>query len=122
MRYFTLDEFDSPDLPGSGAFMQDEFLEKLDAARGYAEVPFRITSGFRTPSYQQDLKKRGYKVSETSAHLDGWAADISATTSNRRWKIIEALIYVGFNRIGVADSFVHVDMDPGKAQNCLWLY
>ena len=33
MRYFTLDEFDSPDLPGSGAFMQQEFLDRLDEAR-----------------------------------------------------------------------------------------
>ena len=117
MRYFTLDEFDSPDLPGSGAFMQQEFLNLLDAARGYAEVPFRINSGFRT----QDRNK-AVGGSVQSSHLTGWAADISATTSNRRWLIIEALIYVGFNRIGVADTFVHVDMDPAKAHNCLWLY
>ena len=117
MRYFTLDEFASPDLPGSGAFMQQEFLDRLDEARHLARVPFRINSGFRT----EDRNKR-VGGTQYSSHLTGWAADISATNSNRRWLIIEALLQVGFTRIGVADTFVHVDMDPGKAQNCLWLY
>ena len=34
MKYFTYEEFDSPDLPGSGHEMQPIFLEKLDLARG----------------------------------------------------------------------------------------
>mgnify|MGYP003115194865 CR=1 FL=1 len=117
MRYFTLDEFDSPDLPGSGAFMQQEFLDRLDESRHIAQVPFRINSGFRTSEH--NMRVGG---TETSSHLTGWAADISATTSNRRWVIIHALLQVGFTRIGVADTFVHVDSDPGKAQNVMWLY
>ena len=117
MRYFTLDEFDSPDLPGSGAFMNDDFLHALDEARHIAGVPFRINSGFRSPAHNARVGG-----SAASSHLSGWAADISATSSNRRWKIIEALIQVGFTRIGVADTFVHVDMDPDKARNVMWLY
>jgi len=117
MRYFTYDEFDSPDLPGSGAFMQQEFLDLLDDARDLAGVPFIINSGFRTPAAN---RRAGGK--ETSSHLTGWACDIRATSSNRRYLIIAALCGVGFNRIGVADTFVHVDMDPTKSQNCLWLY
>ena len=117
MRYFTYDEFDSPDLPGSGAFMQQEFLDLLDDARDLAGVPFIVNSGFRTPAAN---RRAGGK--ETSSHLTGWACDIRATSSNRRYLIIAALCGVGFNRIGVADTFVHVDMDPTKSQNCLWLY
>lgn len=117
MRYFTLDEFDSPDLPGSGAFMQQEFLDLLDEARDIAQVPFRINSGFRTSEH--NLRVGG---TETSSHLTGWAADISATTSNRRWVIIHALLQVGFTRIGVADTFVHCDLDPSKSRNVMWLY
>ena len=33
MRYFDISEFDSPDEPGSGQYMDDEFLEMLDNAR-----------------------------------------------------------------------------------------
>ena len=117
MRYFTLDEFDSPDLPGSGAFMHQEFLDKLDEARHVAQVPFIVNSGYRTPEAN---RRAGGK--ETSSHLTGWACDLRATTSNRRYLIVAALTAVGFTRIGCADSFVHVDMDPTKAENCLWLY
>jgi zinc D-Ala-D-Ala carboxypeptidase len=117
MRYFTLDEFDSPDLPGSGAQMQPEFLAKLDEARHIAGVPFRINSGVRSEAWNQRVNG-----SKGSSHLTGWAADISATTSNRRYLVLSALIRVGFRRIGIADTFIHVDMDPDKPQNVSWLY
>lgn len=117
MRYFTYDEFDSPDLPGSGEFMQQEFLDLLDDARDIAGVPFIINSGFRTEGHNRAVGGK-----ETSSHLTGWAADIRATTSNRRYLVIAALCEVGFTRIGVADTFVHVDLDPSKAQNVMWLY
>lgn len=117
MRYFTLDEFDSPDLPKSGGQMQPEFLAKLDEARHIAGVPFRINSGYRTEAHNASL----YNSSPTSSHLTGWAADISATTSNRRYLVLSALIRVGFRRIGIADTFIHVDMDPDKPQNITWL-
>ena len=117
MRYFTYDEFDSPDAPGSGHEMHQEFLYMLDDARDIAQVPFVINSGFRTEEHN-----RAVGGTSDSSHLVGWAADIRATTSNRRWLVIEALIQVGFTRIGVADTFVHVDCDPAKANNVMWLY
>jgi len=118
MRYFTYDEFDSPDAPGSGHQMHQEFLEMLDDARDIAQVPFVINSGFRTEEHNRTIPGS----SPDSSHLVGWAADIRATTSNRRWLVIEALIQVGFTRIGVADTFVHVDCDPAKVKNVMWLY
>ena len=45
MKYFTYDEFDSPDVPGSGHQMRDEFLQKLDRARKISGVPFASTPG-----------------------------------------------------------------------------
>ena len=48
LNYFTLSEFDSPDLPNSGVNMDSQFLTKLETAREYAGIPFRITSGYRT--------------------------------------------------------------------------
>ena len=49
MKWFTYEEFDSPDVPGSGHQMREEFLDKLDQAREIAGVPFRINSGMRSP-------------------------------------------------------------------------
>ena len=117
MIYFTYDEFDSPDLPGSGEYMEDEFLRMLDAARDVAQIPFIINSGFRTEAHN-----RAVNGSEGSSHLRGWAADVRATTSTQRWIIIAACLQAGFTRIGVADTFVHVDCDPAKAENVMWLY
>ena len=117
MKWFTYEEFDSPDVPGSGHQMREEFLEKLDLAREIASVPFRINSGMR--SHDWNYKCGG---SPSSSHLIGWAADISATTSNRRLLVVRALLQAGFTRIGVADTFVHVDCDPDKVENVMWLY
>ena len=126
LRYFKHSEFDSPDLKGSGQMMNSEFLEKLDDARGLAEIPFKITSGYRTEAYQDDLTRRGYKTAKkgTSPHLKGLAADISCSNSRDRWIIINSLVLAGFTRIGIADTFIHVDLSTyeGHRQNVIWTY
>lgn len=124
MRYFTIDEFDSPDLPGSGEFMSQDFLDLLEKARERAGIPFIITSGYRTREHSENLKSQGYKVSKDSAHRLGLAADIKCTTSANRYKIIEALLYVGINRIGVGRSFIHADLDNRKHKpiEVIWNY
>ena len=38
-------------------------------------------------------------------------------------KLDEAREYaVGFTRIGIANSFIHVDLDFDKSQNVIWTY
>ena len=120
-KYFTLKEFDSPDVPGSGENMNHDFLELLDFAREEAGVPFKISSGFRTQDYNKDLLKRGYQASKTSSHLKGCAADIVCTDSVKRSTIVRSLINVGYTRLGIAKSFIHVDNDPDKP-DAIWLY
>ena len=124
LKYFKLSEFDSPDLEGSGSNMNYTFLEKLDQARGLAGIPFKITSGFRTEAYQDDLTRRGYKTAKkgTSPHLKGLAADISVKDSRQRFIVINSLLLAGFTRIGIADTFIHVDLDTEKSQNVIWTY
>ncbi|QDP46333.1 MAG: putative peptidase M15 [Prokaryotic dsDNA virus sp.] len=122
LKYFKHSEFDCPTLEGSGQMMNYQFLEKLDDARGLAEIPFVITSGYRTKDYNEDLIRRKYKASRNSSHLKGLAADIKCNTSRNRWIIINSLVLAGFSRIGVADTFIHVDLDLDKAQNVIWTY
>ena len=72
MQYFKYEEFDSPDLPGSGSeFMCPDFLELLDFARGQSGIEFRISSGYR--SREHNAKVGG---KPESSHLVGKAADI----------------------------------------------
>jgi len=120
LKHFILSEFDSPDAPGSGSQMRPEFLTKLDTARGIANVPFKINSGFRTAAKN---KLEGGKVD--SPHLTGWAADIDLPNtggSRLRLVIVRALIQAGFNRLGIANGFIHVDCDPTKDKDVIWLY
>ena len=122
MLHFKLEEFDSPDFIGSGELMNKAFLNLLDRARDAAGISFVISSGFRTLEHQNELKAKGYPVSKSSSHLKGLAADISCTDSASRLIIIESLLYVGFRRIGIGKTFVHVDLDKDKTQDVIWVY
>lgn len=115
--FFQLSEFDSPDLPKSGVNMKPEFLNKLTEARIEANIPFNITSGYRTAAHNKKIKG-----TKNSAHLRGYAADIAVTTSSARFTIVAAAIKVGFNRIGIGNSFIHLDCDPELPANVIWDY
>ena len=117
MKHFFISEFDSPDLKGSGQLMDKTFLSMLDDARGIANIPFKINSGFRTKEHNK--KVGGVK---SSSHLKGLACDISCVDSRSRFTVINALISVGFHRIGISSSFIHVDLDYDKPQNVIWTY
>jgi uncharacterized protein YcbK (DUF882 family) len=115
LKHFILSEFDSPDAPGSGSQMKEEFLKKLDAARGLANVPFKINSGFRTITHN---KKVGGEPN--SAHTKGFAVDIGYSSGTEAYKILKGLMDVGFNRIGVYRSWIHADCDPSLPKNVIW--
>ena len=121
-KYFKLSEFDSPDKPGTGELMEPEVVQALDIARDIYGYPMKITSGFRTIEHNRSLIERGYPASPKSSHLLGWAADISVPNSERRFLMVEALLDAGFNRIGIGKNFIHVDMDPNKPSNKIWVY
>lgn len=93
------------------------FLAKLDEAREIAEIPFIINSAYRTKEHN---KRIGGKPN--SSHLKGLAVDIRAKDSRTRFLILQALISVGFNRIGIAKTFIHVDDDESKSSNVAWMY
>lgn len=117
MKYFKLSEFDSPDEPGSGNRMQETTLRMLDDARSIAGIPFRINSGFRSKSHNAYIGGSKY-----SSHCYGYAVDIHCTDSRSRSILIDSLRKAGFNRFGIGDTFVHVDNDPEKDANVIWLY
>jgi uncharacterized protein YcbK (DUF882 family) len=118
LKYFKLEEFDSPDFKGSGINMDSDFLTMLDNARHIAQIPFKINSGYRTKERNESLANS----KPNSSHLKGKAADISCKGSRERWIILDSLIKAGFNRIGIADTFIHVDSDESKSPNVIWTY
>lgn len=117
MKYFCYSEFDSPDIQGSGQMMDKDFLNLLDLARDRFDKPIHINSGFRTPQHNEEVGG-----AESSSHLKGLAADIACTNSKDRFELIDIFLDLGVNRIGIAGTFIHVDVDPDKAPNVMWTY
>ena len=117
LKYFSYEEFASPDVSDSGEYMDDNFLEMLDSAREISGIPFKINSGYRTIEHNYEVGGK-----PNSSHIVGKAADIAVKGSRQRWINTEALIQAGFNRIGIAKTFIHVDSDDTKDANVIWTY
>lgn len=114
LKHFTLDEFDCRETGENQ--MSNNFLIMIDRLREECGFPFVITSGFRSKQHSAERNKPngGY-------HTKGVAADVSVSNSQQRYKIVEKAIELGFKGIGVANTFVHVDLrntnDP-----VMWTY
>ena len=80
-------------------------VEKLERARAACGVKFVITSGCRCEKHNE--KVGGVK---NSSHIKGYAADIALDDYNR--VIIIQVLRKEFNRIVIAKTFIHVDIDP----------
>ena len=113
--YFKIEEF-ACSCCGKNE-IDPQFVKKLDDARRLAKIPFIITSGYRCEKHNKEVGGK-----PNSAHTKGYAADIHCTTSNNRYKILHSLIKAGFNRIGIADDFIHCDNDPSLPQYVIWTY
>jgi uncharacterized protein YcbK (DUF882 family) len=109
LRYFKPNEFVAPEKMGH------EFMVWLDAVRHRAGVPMHITSSYRTPAYNMAVGG-----ADDSAHCDEpcSAVDIGERPtpedfhwSHSRYRIIEAAIALGCQRIGTyANGSIHLDM------------
>lgn len=117
MRYFTYEEFDSPDIQGSGQMMSKELLSKLDMIREEFGKPIHINSGYRTEAHNEKIGG-----TSKSSHLKGLAADIACKSSADRFELINLFIKHKINRIGVAKTFIHIDIDKDKSQHVMWTY
>tara|TARA_R100001480_G_scaffold151257_1_gene152475 strand:- start:92 stop:448 length:357 start_codon:yes stop_codon:yes gene_type:complete len=116
LKYFTLDEFDSPDEPKSGSKMCACFLQICDKIRADFGKPLKVNSGYRTEAHNKKIG--GVK---NSSHKIGKAADFSCTNSGDRILLLNAIYKNGINRVGVGKGFIHIDTDNSKSDAC-WIY
>ena len=92
-------------------------IQMWDEVREICGFPIKLNRGC---SCEKHNKKVGGK--DTSSHITGKAGDVKAVASRKRLKIIEAMLKVGFNRIGVGKTFIHGDIDKSKPQKVMWVY
>lgn len=95
--------------------MTEAHMDKLFKARVIAGIPFRISSGWRCEHHNEN-------VGGGPEHPMGHASDIICDWSRNRFIIISSLLEVGFNRIGIARSFIHAGSSPDLAQRVTWVY
>lgn len=113
-KYFDLSEFDCTETGEND--MKPEFLHALDQLRETCGFPFAITSGYRSISHSSEKNK----PSGPGTHSFGLAADIRIDNGNNRMTLVKNALSMGFSGIGVAKTFVHVDMRLTKP--VLWTY
>lgn len=116
-KYFTEKEFNKCTPTCSMQEMNQDTINRLDAAREIAGIPFVINSGYRSPEWEKRNDRAG-----TSAHTTGRAVDIRCNTSMNRFVIVDALLKAGFKRIGIAKTFIHADDSPVHTKNVIWVY
>lgn len=114
-RYFKESEFTRCTPPCKLSDMDEAFMYKLDEARDLSDFPFILNSAYRSKAYELSKGRKG-----TSSHCLGLAVDIACSSSFVRQSILSALIRVGFRRIGIYPSFIHVDADDDKL-SAVWL-
>ncbi len=118
-------EFDSPDLKDSGLGMDINFIRNLQLLRNFCGFALTINSGYRTQAWNDMLDNSV----PNSAHLSGLAVDIHITASRPRDRFFEGIYTLHdengvrlFRRIGLARTFVHLDVDMSKPSEVFYLY
>ena len=113
LRHFSPVEFRCKCGCGAGMEKMDaDLLHLLDEARDLAGTPFSLTSAYRCPKHNKAVG-----CVPTSAHARGYAVDIRCVDSHSRFVILQALLEVGFRRIELAPTWIHVDNDPDKPRD-----
>jgi len=90
---------------------------KLEVIRQLLNRPVVVNSGVRCHAHNQAVGGV-----PGSAHETGEAADLHCSGSRDRMSLVQAATKAGIRRIGVARTFVHVDVSQKHPADVLWLY
>lgn len=111
---FYTTEFECP--VGEYQQISVDLVSRLQRVRDEYNDSITVTSGNRTPEYQEQLAARGYKTAKNSQHVLGNAVDITARDMDKLLEICAK----HFNAIGIARNFLHVDTRDDRPRR--WSY
>ena len=75
-----------------------------------------INSAYRTVPYEYTRGRSG-----SSQHCKGLAVDIACFDSGLRWKLVSNAMVLGFHRILVYRTFIHIDDKLNEADRLVWM-
>lgn len=104
LKYFKPVEFMACVPSCSILQMDSDFLYRLDMARAFAQVPFILTSAYRSSEYDRSKGRSG-----NGFHTKGLAVDVVCKDSFTRRRIIAGCIEYGLTCGLSKDGFVHID-------------
>ena len=116
LKYFKEEEFARCSPPCSMSQVSERLLYKLDAARELYGKPIIVNSAYRSVDYEKQHGRDG-----TSSHCLGEAVDVRCANSFDRLLLLIVFLCVGFRRIGIGKTFIHIDLDENKP-SAVWLY
>jgi len=96
--------------------IKDELAIKIQQVRDTLNRSITINSGVRCSNHNTTIN-----ATPTSSHIGGWAADLAYTGSRHRYELLYAIMPI-FDRVGIAKTFIHVDVDATKTAGVIWLY
>jgi uncharacterized protein YcbK (DUF882 family) len=112
-KFFKLEEFACKHTGKNE--IKEEFVHRLDELRRACGFPLVVNSGYRAPEHPLEARK-----STPGTHTRGIAVDLAIRDGVRRRKLVEEALKLGFGGIGIANSFVHVDIREDTP--VLWMY
>ena len=115
IRNFKVDEFVCPHC--GEVLIDPNLVVLLQEFRDRIGRPVVITSAYRCEEYNKAIGGV-----PNSAHIRGYAVDVAIPDSGFRYALIEFLTKSGITRFGIAEDFVHFDLDPDKPQGVVWVY
>lgn len=108
--------------------MDDTFMNKIVALRTKARFPFKISSGYRCPEYNDSISNTG----SNGPHTTGHAIDIVCNSTQAMFLVENARDFgmtgIGINQRGdYSKRFVHLDdllqdYNIGRNRPHIWTY
>lgn len=112
-KYFKPSEF------ADFSKMDPEFLEWLENLREEFGRSIRINSSYRDPNHNESV---GGVSKSAHTEIPCRAVDIHCPDSKYRYALVLLAGALGCRRIGVGETFVHLDFSTEKTQDVLWTY
>lgn len=102
--------------------IDQDFWNRMVQLEKEAGIRLTWVSGARCPMCNDrvDGVKKSAHIASESHKCKG--SDVYCNDSRHRFLIVKHSVLLGFTRIGIAKTFIHLDIDPDLPQEVIWLY